>query len=146
MPGADYGTTINPNIAATMEPELNDRGTSKLECVRPNNNNDLPVHSLFPKNVAEFVELAKTDPTPAGPALSLRNFGREEEVVGGCKSCKRPRRNFMYLFFFSFLHQFFSVLNCGGLVYGQDSPGAVGRKGPKTGPFGCGGSVCDQVM
>ena len=38
--------------------------------------------------MAELAELAKTDPAPAGPALQVRNCGRKEEVVGGCKSCR----------------------------------------------------------
>jgi hypothetical protein len=48
------------------EPELNDRGqpvihniASKLGCIRPNSDIDLPVHSIFPEDEAGLVELAR---------------------------------------------------------------------------------------
>lgn len=47
------------------EPELNDRGqpvihniASKLGCIRPNSDIDLPVHSVFPEDEAGMAELA----------------------------------------------------------------------------------------
>ena len=47
------------------EPELNDRGqpvihniATKLGCIRPNNDLDLPVHSVFPEDEAGMAELA----------------------------------------------------------------------------------------
>lgn len=47
------------------EPELNDRGqpiihniASKLGCIRPNSDIDLPVHSVFPEDEAGLAELA----------------------------------------------------------------------------------------
>jgi len=48
------------------EPELNDRGqpiihniASKLGCIRPNSDMDLPVHSVFPEDEAGLSELAR---------------------------------------------------------------------------------------
>ncbi|KAK3363459.1 hypothetical protein B0T25DRAFT_42361 [Lasiosphaeria hispida] len=48
------------------EPELNDRGqpvihniASKLGCIRPNSDMDLPVHSVFPEDEAGLAELAR---------------------------------------------------------------------------------------
>lgn len=48
------------------EPELNDRGqpvihniASKLGCIRPNSDLDLPVHSVFPEDEAGLAELAR---------------------------------------------------------------------------------------
>lgn len=48
------------------EPELNDRGVpvihniaQKLGCIRPNNDIDLPVHSVFPEDEAGMAELAR---------------------------------------------------------------------------------------
>lgn len=48
------------------EPELNDRGqpiihniASKLGCIRPNSDIDLPVHSVFPEDEAGLAELAR---------------------------------------------------------------------------------------
>jgi hypothetical protein len=48
------------------EPELNDRGqpvihdiASKLGCIRPNSDVDLPVHSIFPEDEAGLAELAR---------------------------------------------------------------------------------------
>ncbi|KAM7213079.1 hypothetical protein V8F06_011554 [Rhypophila decipiens] len=48
------------------EPELNDRGqpvihniASKLGCIRPNSEMDLPVHSIFPEDEAGLAELAR---------------------------------------------------------------------------------------
>ncbi|KAH7628649.1 hypothetical protein B0T09DRAFT_165302 [Sordaria sp. MPI-SDFR-AT-0083] len=48
------------------EPELNDRGqpvihniASKLGCIRPNSDMDLPVHSIFPEDEAGLAELAR---------------------------------------------------------------------------------------
>ncbi|KXX73509.1 Fluconazole resistance protein 1, partial [Madurella mycetomatis] len=48
------------------EPELNDRGqpvihdiASKLGCIRPNSDADLPVHSIFPEDEAGLAELAR---------------------------------------------------------------------------------------
>ncbi|KAF3344294.1 hypothetical protein VD0002_g5893 [Verticillium dahliae] len=48
------------------EPELNDRGqpvihniASKLGCIRPNSDIDLPVHSIFPEDEAGLAELAR---------------------------------------------------------------------------------------
>lgn len=48
------------------EPELNDRGqpiihniASKLGCIRPNSDMDLPVHSVFPEDEAGLNELAR---------------------------------------------------------------------------------------
>ncbi len=48
------------------EPELNDRGlpivhnvASKLGCLRPNSDLDLPTHSIFPEDEAGLVELAR---------------------------------------------------------------------------------------
>lgn len=48
------------------EPDLNDRGlpvihdiAKKLGCIRPNNDVDLPVHSVFPEDEAGLAELAR---------------------------------------------------------------------------------------
>ena len=48
------------------EPELNERGqpvihniASKLGCIRPNSDIDLPVHSVFPEDEAGLAELAR---------------------------------------------------------------------------------------
>lgn len=48
------------------EPELNERGqpvihniASKLGCIRPNSDMDLPVHSVFPEDEAGLAELAR---------------------------------------------------------------------------------------
>jgi len=48
------------------EPELNDRGqpvihdiSSKLGCIRPNSDIDLPVHSVFPEDEAGLAELSR---------------------------------------------------------------------------------------
>jgi hypothetical protein len=48
------------------EPELNDRGqpvihniASRLGCIRPNSDMDLPVHSIFPEDEAGLAELAR---------------------------------------------------------------------------------------
>ena len=48
------------------EPELNDRGqpvvhniATKLGCIRPNSDVDLPVHSVFPENSADLRDLAR---------------------------------------------------------------------------------------
>jgi len=48
------------------EPELNDRGqpiihniASRLGCIRPNSDIDLPVHSVFPEDEAGLAELAR---------------------------------------------------------------------------------------
>jgi len=65
------------------EPELNDRGqpvihniASKLGCIRPNSDMDLPVHSVFPEDEAGLVELARQleeQQKETGVAMSSRH-------------------------------------------------------------------------
>ncbi|KAK1837043.1 hypothetical protein QBC39DRAFT_335970 [Podospora conica] len=90
------------------EPELNDRGqpvihniASKLGCIRPNSDLDLPVHSVFPEDEAGLAELARQleevqqkDPNhhhPAGAPLGRRTA---ESVAASAASatCNRTSR------------------------------------------------------
>lgn len=65
------------------EPELNDRGqpivhniATKLGCIRPNSDVDLPVHSVFPENSGDLRDLARQleaqqqSETPSQPATA----------------------------------------------------------------------------
>lgn len=61
-----YAMVRNQQPWELGEPELNDRGqpvihniASKLGCIRPNSDMDLPVHSVFPEDEAGLVELAR---------------------------------------------------------------------------------------
>ncbi|EON99668.1 putative c6 transcription factor protein [Phaeoacremonium minimum UCRPA7] len=76
------------------EPDLNDRGqpvihniASKLGCIRPNSDMDLPVHSVFPEDEAGLAELA----------AQLEAQQREHDTHPGVKaetdsSCNRTDR------------------------------------------------------
>jgi hypothetical protein len=61
-----YAMVRNQQSWDLGEPELNDRGqpvihniASKLGCIRPNSDMDLPVHSVFPEDEAGLAELAR---------------------------------------------------------------------------------------
>ncbi|KAL1836181.1 hypothetical protein VTJ49DRAFT_5471 [Mycothermus thermophilus] len=61
-----YAMVRNGDTWDLGEPELNDRGqpvvhnvAAKLGCLRPNNDLDLPVHSIFPEDEAGMAELAR---------------------------------------------------------------------------------------
>lgn len=61
-----YAMVRNGQTWDLGEPELNDRGqpiihniASKLGCIRPNSDIDLPVHSVFPEDEAGLAELAR---------------------------------------------------------------------------------------
>ncbi|KAL2019573.1 hypothetical protein VTK56DRAFT_9470 [Thermocarpiscus australiensis] len=61
-----YSMVRNQEPWELGEPELNDRGqpvihniASKLGCIRPNSDMDLPVHSVFPEDEAGLAELAR---------------------------------------------------------------------------------------
>ncbi|KAK1750253.1 hypothetical protein QBC47DRAFT_426272 [Echria macrotheca] len=61
-----YAMVRNQQPWELGEPELNDRGqpvihniASKLGCIRPNSDIDLPVHSVFPEDEAGLAELAR---------------------------------------------------------------------------------------
>lgn len=61
-----YSMVRNQQKWELGEPELNDRGqpiihniASKLGCIRPNSDIDLPVHSVFPEDEAGLAELAR---------------------------------------------------------------------------------------
>jgi hypothetical protein len=61
-----YSMVRNQQQWELGEPELNDRGqpvihniASKLGCIRPNADMDLPVHSVFPEDEAGLAELAR---------------------------------------------------------------------------------------
>jgi len=61
-----YNMVRNQQPWELGEPELNDRGqpvihniASKLGCIRPNSDMDLPVHSVFPEDEAGLAELAR---------------------------------------------------------------------------------------
>ncbi|KAK0655912.1 hypothetical protein B0T16DRAFT_424598 [Cercophora newfieldiana] len=61
-----YAMVRNQQPWELGEPELNDRGqpvihniASKLGCIRPNSDMDLPVHSVFPEDEAGLAELAR---------------------------------------------------------------------------------------
>lgn len=60
-----YAMVRNSQTWELGEPELNDRGqpvihniASKLGCIRPSSDIDLPVHSIFPEDEAGLAELA----------------------------------------------------------------------------------------
>jgi len=90
---ADYGTTIKPYIAATMESSSSTTEASSLSAISLPRSGAygrtttmtcrLTLHSL-----RKLAEPAKTNPAPAGPALQVRSCGSKEEVVGGYKSCR----------------------------------------------------------
>ncbi|KAK3367038.1 hypothetical protein B0T24DRAFT_378994 [Lasiosphaeria ovina] len=61
-----YAMVRNQQAWDLGEPELNDRGqpvihniASRLGCIRPNSDMDLPVHSVFPEDEAGLAELAR---------------------------------------------------------------------------------------
>ncbi|KAL2269588.1 hypothetical protein VTJ83DRAFT_1772 [Remersonia thermophila] len=61
-----YSMVRNGDTWDLGDPELNDRGqpvvhnvAAKLGCLRPNNDLDLPVHSIFPEDEAGMAELAR---------------------------------------------------------------------------------------
>lgn len=61
-----YAMVRNEQTWDLGEPELNDRGqpvihniASKLGCIRPNSDMDLPVHSVFPEDEQGLAELAR---------------------------------------------------------------------------------------
>lgn len=61
-----YSMVRNSQSWDLGEPDLNDRGqpvihniAQKLGCIRPNNDIDLPVHSVFPEDEAGMTELAR---------------------------------------------------------------------------------------
>jgi hypothetical protein len=77
------------------EPELNDRGqpvihniASKLGCIRPNTDIDLPVHSIFPEDEAGMAELAHQ------LEEHQKEHGGQKEVKGetDSSSCNRTDR------------------------------------------------------
>jgi len=76
------------------EPELNDRGqpivhnvASKLGCLRPNSDMDLPTHSIFPEDESGMVELARQlhDQAggPSGPEILQACMQQETESNNG---------------------------------------------------------------
>ncbi|KAL2198603.1 hypothetical protein P885DRAFT_32272 [Corynascus similis CBS 632.67] len=71
------------------EPELNDRGqpvihnvASKLGCLRPNNDLDLPVHSIFPEDEAGMAELARQLQEHAATTSSSAAAGASKNSSG----------------------------------------------------------------
>ncbi|KAK3394286.1 hypothetical protein B0H63DRAFT_42066 [Podospora didyma] len=96
-----YAMVRNQQPWELGEPELNDRGqpvihniASKLGCIRPNSDMDLPVHSVFPEDEAGLAELARQleeqqretgDHLVAGGSGSSR-----QETDSGC--CSRTDR------------------------------------------------------
>ncbi|KAK3330913.1 hypothetical protein B0H66DRAFT_81191 [Apodospora peruviana] len=78
------------------EPELNDRGqpvihniASKLGCIRPNSDMDLPVHSIFPEDEAGLAELARQlDEQQKETGISSNNIKVETESI----CCGRTER------------------------------------------------------
>lgn len=78
-----YAMVRNQQPWELGEPELNDRGqpvihniASKLGCIRPNSDMDLPVHSVFPEDEAGLVELARQleeQQKETGVAMSSRH-------------------------------------------------------------------------
>lgn len=89
-----YAMVRNQQPWELGEPELNDRGqpvihniASKLGCIRPNSDIDLPVHSVFPEDEAGLAELAR----------QLEEQQKEASVVAGSRqetesSCNRTDR------------------------------------------------------
>ncbi|KAK0628652.1 hypothetical protein B0T17DRAFT_588719 [Bombardia bombarda] len=85
------------------EPELNDRGqpvihniASKLGCIRPNSDMDLPVHSVFPEDEAGLAELArqleeqqKDTDMMGGAATSNSINGSKHETDSSCNRTDR---------------------------------------------------------
>lgn len=76
------------------EPELNDRGqpiihnvASKLGCLRPNSDLDLPAHSVFPEDEAGMIELARqlqeqATASAAGDAPQTSSSSRQGTEAG----------------------------------------------------------------
>ena len=83
------------------DPELNDRGlpivhnvASKLGCLRPNSDMDLPTHSIFPEDEAGMVELARQLHDQAGgiPMAELRQAMMQQETESNSGSYLRTDR------------------------------------------------------
>ncbi|KAG7293974.1 hypothetical protein NEMBOFW57_004035 [Staphylotrichum longicolle] len=82
-----YSMLRNDETWEFGEPELNDRGepvvhnvASKLGCLRPNSDLDLPTHSIFPEDEAGMAELARQlqDQAAASGAGEIRQTSRQK--------------------------------------------------------------------
>lgn len=78
------------------EPELNDRGdpiihniAQTLDCIRPNTNTDLPMHSVFPKGVAGVMNLARQ--LDEQQLLLLENQTQQRNLLGNTSALKNDR-------------------------------------------------------
>lgn len=76
------------------EPELNDRGqpiihniASRLGCIRPNSDMDLPIHSVFPEDEGGFAELARQLEEQQGERDARSGIKREPDT-----NCNRTER------------------------------------------------------
>ena len=93
------------------EPELNDRGqpvihniASKLGCIRPNSDVDLPGHSIFPEDEAGLSELARqleeqqqkeACPTAVSPQTQhLNNQETDSTTSSYNRACSSPASDF----------------------------------------------------
>lgn len=93
-----YNMVRNQQTWDLGEPELNDRGqpvihniASKLGCIRPNSDMDLPVHSIFPEDEAGLQELARqleeqqskeaAGGATAVPNVDMSNSGNNGRII-----------------------------------------------------------------
>ncbi|KAK3943134.1 hypothetical protein QBC46DRAFT_48419 [Diplogelasinospora grovesii] len=129
-----YSMVRNQQQWALGDPELNDRGqpvihdiASKLGCIRPNSDVDLPVHSVFPEDEAGLAELAKqleaqernsTSPVETSKPDGAASCGSTCESDSVCNTTDRVSSpELTELGYSDFEHdRFRSVLNEGGSV------------------------------